>query len=66
MAFLLNARTKTIHRADSTDKRCHLKQQDPENIMEFSSPEEAAAYFPKGRPAKLCPFCLGKKNDTRL
>jgi len=57
MTYILNARSKTVHRADSTHRRCSLQQLDPENAMEFDSLEEALSYFPGAR-VKLCPFCL--------
>ena len=68
MSFLLNTRSRTVHRSDSTDKRCQLRRLNPENAMEFSSPEAALSYFTEIAPARLCPFCLAacKKGPTRM
>lgn len=58
--FILNFRSRTAHRADSGDKRCQLQRLNPENAMEFSSLEEALAYFSGTDRVKLCPYCLAK------
>ena len=55
MTFILNTRSRTVHRSDSPSKRCQLRRLNPENAMEFPSPEEALRYL---SAAKLCPFCL--------
>ena len=58
MSFLLNTRSRTVHCSASTDKRCQLRRMNPENVMEFPSPEAALSYFAEIAPARLCPFCL--------
>ena len=60
MLYILNTRSRTIHRSDTTDKRCQLRLMNPENAMEFSSPEDAIRYFSDIAPIRTCPFCLSE------
>ena len=60
MSFILNTHSRTVHRRDSTDKRCQLKRLNPENALEFSSVEEAIRYLSEAAAVKICPFCLAK------
>lgn len=60
MTYLLNINSRTIHNADSKDKRCRLAQIQECNKKWFFSYQEAMNYLPKGKrnPAP-CSFCLG-------
>ena len=60
MSFVLNTRSRTVHRRDSEDKRCQLKRLNPENALEFSTVEDALCYLSGAASVKICPFCLTK------
>ena len=58
MSYILNFRSRMVHRAASRDKRCQLQRLNPENAMEFSSLEEALDYFSGPDRVRRCPYCL--------
>ena len=63
MSFILNTRSRTVHRRDSTDKRCQLKRLNPENALEFSAVDDALRYLSEPAAVKICPFCLAKHTE---
>lgn len=65
MKYLLNANSRTIHNAWSTNGRCKIALIQDSNRVYFDSFKEAMAYLPKGKknPAP-CTFCLGKDYDA--
>ena len=60
MTFLLNVNSRTVHNADSKDKRCRIQQIQDGNKKLFQTYQEAKEYLPKGkRNTAPCSFCLG-------
>lgn len=64
MSYILNLRSRTVHRAASRDNRCQLQRLNPENALEFSSPEEALNYFSGPDRARRCPYCLPQREKN--
>ena len=60
--FLLNINSRTIHSAESEDRRCRLHLLKECNRMMFQTFTEAKNYFPiGGKETTPCSFCLGPR-----